>query len=727
MQPTVVISVINDLHSDQRVHRTATLWAERGYRVVAVGRTYPNPAPLNRPYETQRVRCWVNRGPLFYLEYQVRLWFALQRLRPDVYLANDLDTLAPNAWWAMRRAKPLVYDSHEYFLGAPELESRPWVQRLWRGVERYGIPRTDFRVTVNQSIADQYAREYGSTWDVVRNVPLAAELPWDADGEWSGPDDRKRALRAELGLPVDRVLWILQGAGINVDRGAEELVEAAIRCPEVELLVVGSGDAIPQLQRQVAAQGRSNVRFVGRVPREELQRYTAAADLGFSLDKPKSQNYRWSLPNKLFDYFQAGLPVVASDLVEVARVLRATEAGCVLDAVTPDAIAAAARGLMEPEAYASASRAARRAAHRYHWGEESQVWHRLIDRLEGRATHHIWSMDRLEPPRYGGTLEVLGQLRHAVDRGEQVVLHAFTRGPLAQPLAFDEVQVNVLRRRRLPLNLLPWIVQSRQTRIARHQAQVQRGTLTYHGLHCSGLSRDGVLRLHNPESAYYASLARHARGLKRAYYRAEAWALSRWERHLAAAWVGPVAAITPADADAWNALSPRSRAHWVPPHHPFLERVPQHPATEPLVLAVGKFSVEENAAALNGLLAAQPPLEGLCLAGHNAPEGTPHYVDRPSDEALDALYAKAQVVVVHAEHALGIKFKLIQALLQGRHIVAHEFAVQGLDLGDRVVTYRTWDEAYAAIRSAQQSPWTPEHAARAREVAARFRSAPLKV
>jgi hypothetical protein len=85
------------------------------------------------------------------------------------------------------------------------------------------------------------------------------------------------------------------------------------------------------------------------------------------------------------------------------------------------------------------------------------------------------------------------------------------------------------------------------------------------------------------------------------------------------------------------------------------------------------------------------------------------------------------VVVVHAEHALGIKFKLIQALLQGRHIVAHEFAVQGLDLGDRVVTYRTWDEAYAAIRSAQQSPWTPEHAARAREVAARFRSAPPQV
>ncbi len=303
MVPTAVLSVINDLHSDQRVHRTAMLWTERGYRVVVLGRTYPNPAPLDRPYETQRMRCRFAKGPLFYLEFQVRLWNRLRRLNPDVYLANDLDTLGPNAWWAMRRAKPLVYDSHEYFLGAPELEARPFVQRLWRAVERYGIPRTDFRVTVNQSIADQYAREYGSTWDVVRNVPIPAELPWAADGEWDAAAERKRALRTELGLPVEKVIWILQGAGINVDRGAEELVEAARACPEVVLAIVGSGDAIPGLQRRVASDGTPNVRFVGRVDRSELQRYTQAADLGFSLDKPKSQNYRWSLPNKLFDYF----------------------------------------------------------------------------------------------------------------------------------------------------------------------------------------------------------------------------------------------------------------------------------------------------------------------------------------------------------------------------------------------------------------------------------------
>jgi glycosyltransferase involved in cell wall biosynthesis len=720
MAPTVVLSVINDVHSDQRVHRTATLWMERGYRVVVVGRTYPNPAPLDRPYETQRMNCRFTKGPLFYLEFQIRLWSALRRIKPDVYLANDLDTLGPNAWWAMRRAKPLVYDSHEYFLGSPELESRPIVQRMWRAVERYGIPRTDFRVTVNQSIAAQYAREYGGTWDVVRNVPLPAELPWGPDGAWDGADERRRRLRADLGLPLDKVIWILQGAGINVDRGAEELVEATRVCPEVELVVVGSGDAIPQLQRYAAAHVIPNVRFVGRVDRAQLQRYTQAADLGFSLDKPKSQNYRWSLPNKLFDYFQAGIPVVASDLVEVARVVRETGAGVVLPELTPAAIALAARELLQPEAYAAAARSARAAAHRYHWGHESAVWHRLVDRLEGRATHHIWSMDRLEPPRYGGTLEVLGHVRAARAQGDQVVLHAFTRSAWAHSEPFTEVPTNVLRRARWPRNLAPWIVQSRQTRVARHQAAVQRGRVTYHGIHCSGMGVEGTLRLHNPESAYYASLARSASGLRRAYYFLETWALRRWERALAARWTGRVEAITPRDAEAWNALRPKSAAVWVPPHHPFAARIPQGDAPSPMVLAVGKFSVEENAVALRALMAADPPLAPLCLAGHNAPAGTPHYVDRPSDDALDALYDQAQVVVVHAEHALGIKFKLIQALLQGRHIVAHEHAVAGLDLGNRVRTYTTWTQAYDLIRAAQKEAWTAEHMAIAAEVARRF-------
>jgi len=127
------------------------------------------------------------------------------------------------------------------FLGAPELESRPFIQSLWRWVEKRCFPHITAGITVNASIAQAYYAEYGQSMEVVRNVPLLPSegLPFHATGDDQQETRRVTACK-ELNLPTDRPIWILQGAGINVDRGAEELLEAVGQHPSALLLLVGS-------------------------------------------------------------------------------------------------------------------------------------------------------------------------------------------------------------------------------------------------------------------------------------------------------------------------------------------------------------------------------------------------------------------------------------------------------------------------------------------------------
>ncbi|MBS1567810.1 MAG: glycosyltransferase, partial [Bacteroidetes bacterium] len=112
------------------------------------------------------------------------------------------------------------------------------------------------------------------------------------------------------------------------------------------LLIIGGGDAWPVLQQLVkehALDGR--VRLIGKLPYARMMDYTRNADLGLTLDKDTNLNYCFSLPNKLFDYLHAGIPVLATDLPEVTAIVRGKDCGMVIADATPRAIAQAASGL----------------------------------------------------------------------------------------------------------------------------------------------------------------------------------------------------------------------------------------------------------------------------------------------------------------------------------------------------------------------------------------------
>ncbi len=330
MSKKVVVSVINDLTSDQRVHRTCTTLTELGFDVLLVGREMRTSKHLKpRIYETLRMKLLINKGPVFYAEFNIRLFFFLLFKKVDILHANDLDTLLANHLIQRLKNISLVYDSHEYFTETPELVEGSFAKRTWLLVERSIFPKLKNVLTVNKSIAAIYKKLYGLDLKVVRNVPISESFNSSIELK----------SRNELGLPKEKRVILLQGAGINKDRGAEEMIEA-MKWIDAVFLIVGSGDVIPDLKERVRYLNLSSkVIFTGRIPFQELICFTKAADVGVTLDKDTNLNYRYSLPNKLFDYFQAGLPVIASDLVEVRRVIDEYQSGIILSSHDPKIMA----------------------------------------------------------------------------------------------------------------------------------------------------------------------------------------------------------------------------------------------------------------------------------------------------------------------------------------------------------------------------------------------------
>lgn len=280
------------------------------------------------------------KGVLFYSFFQLRMFFYLLFRKSDVLVSNDLDTLLPNYLVSKLKGIPLVYDTHEIFTEVPELAGKKFKQGTWRRLERWIFPKLKNVFTVNQSISDWYYDKYKVRPVVVRNMPRRNTTK-------SQPLSRK-----ELNLPENKKIVILQGAGINIDRGSEELVEAMKYLDDVVLLIVGSGDVIGRLKEIIAKEKlQDKVILTGKVPHEKLRQYTEAADLGVTLDKPTNINYRFSLPNKVFDYIQAGVPVLCSDLPEVARIVRDYKVGVVADSFEPKVLAKTISSALNSQEY----------------------------------------------------------------------------------------------------------------------------------------------------------------------------------------------------------------------------------------------------------------------------------------------------------------------------------------------------------------------------------------
>lgn len=367
------MSVINDLSTDQRVHKHCMLLSGLGYDVLLIGRSKSDSIPLEkREYQMHRMSLPFERGPLFYASYNIGLFVNLLLRKTDVLFSNDLDTLLPNFLVSRIRGTNLIYDSHEYFTEVPELVNRPGVQNIWKRLESWLLPKLKNALTVNDSIADLYKKDFGNEMLVVRNIPSAVT------------ESIQVKSRNQLGLPSDKKVIILQGSGINVDRGAEEAVEAMRSVVNAILLIIGSGDVIGNLKSRVAELDLGEkIIFKDRMPYQDMMAHTKVADLGLTLDKDTNINYRFSLPNKLFDYVHAGIPVLASNLVEVRKVVEEYDIGEICDSHEPDKLASKINEMLNSDKLEAWKANSSKAQLALSWENETAALKEMISELNG--------------------------------------------------------------------------------------------------------------------------------------------------------------------------------------------------------------------------------------------------------------------------------------------------------------------------------------------------------
>ena len=330
MRKRIIISVTSDLATDQRVLKTADSCHKNGYDVLLVGRKMKKSLPVNTSFAVKRFRLLFNRSALFYAEYNIRLFFLLLFSRADILLSNDTDTLPANYFASRIRRKKLVFDAHELFPEVPELTNRPKVKRIWEKIENRIFPKLKHSYTVCRSIADYYNLKYGINMQVVRNVPYYREFSKTGILSYSG-----------------KKIILYQGA-LNIGRGLEWIINAMPLIENAVFVIIGDGDIRHQLEKQAENLNLSEkVVFLGKISGDELYKYTSDADIGLCLLDNRGLSYYFSLPNRIFDYIQARVPVLASDFPEISKIVTHYNTGKLIDNYAPEYLAETISEMLE--------------------------------------------------------------------------------------------------------------------------------------------------------------------------------------------------------------------------------------------------------------------------------------------------------------------------------------------------------------------------------------------
>ena len=366
----ILMAVTTDVVSDMRVQKVCHYLNSVSCDVLVIGRILPSTFKKELPFKVKLLKLPFSKGILFYFSYNFAFFFRGLFSKADIIVSNDLDTLLPCYILSKLKKCELVYDSHEYYTESAGLIGKPNKKKIWETIEKWIFPKLNQIITVNESIANIYENKYGKKVSIVRNIPPIF-VP------------KKTKSKEALKLNSTSKIILLQGGFIDHDRGGIELIQAMQYITlDIQLVIIGAGQEIPKMKSLTKELNLTNkILFISKIPSNQLIQYTLNADLGISIDKPTNLNYKFSLPNKLFDYMRAEVPILISNLPELIKIHQKYPFGLILDSHDPTHIASKIESSLNNPNYKEWKLNLSKASKEYTWENELKVLNEVYDKI----------------------------------------------------------------------------------------------------------------------------------------------------------------------------------------------------------------------------------------------------------------------------------------------------------------------------------------------------------
>lgn len=291
--------------------------------------------------------------------------------RADVVQCHDWFVLPIGAFHSMLWSSKLIYDAHE--LESDTNTSSRFRKRMAFWIERLFWWRIKGFITVSGSIMDWYSEKFGGKdcSALVLNAPVIRSTK-----ETTEPAAEHIDIRGKYGIDTSKSLGVYVGM-LETGRGLDMILEAVSRIPEqTHVVFIGYGPYGNVLQEKAARMGCTNVTFIGRVPHDMVVPYIRDCDYGLCLIDPVSLSDIYSLPNKLFEYVNAGLHVFGSDLPEIRRFLEGTRLGAVIGS-SAEELCEAIENLEVPRS----AGAGNRTPEEYRWAYQAERLRELYEQV----------------------------------------------------------------------------------------------------------------------------------------------------------------------------------------------------------------------------------------------------------------------------------------------------------------------------------------------------------